>query len=68
MIRRTVVCEEGGSHLVERTKSGGFVSRREGIRDNVRIETIGRDAVSGEDVEQRKHDQQTTGLKRESID
>jgi hypothetical protein len=28
----TVVCEEGGeqSHLVERTKSGGFVSRRKG--------------------------------------
>ena len=44
----TVVCEEGGeqSHLVERTKSGGFVSRRKGSG----IETIGRNALSREDV------------------
>ena len=55
----TVVCEEGGeqSHLVERTKSGGFVSRRKGSTpDNLRIETVGRNAVSREDVSDTKHE------------
>ena len=55
----TVGCEEGGeqSSRVERTKSGSFYSEEEEqTRVDIWSETIGRNALSGEDVSHTEHE------------